>query len=283
MDHAEAARELRRQGKSRAQIKEALGLRSGGSALSRWLKDIPPPEWTHRPNAKDDVREMAVAMRLEGMSYRQIRAALPSPVSKSSLSLWLRDVPLTEEPHRLLELRQWEAVSRRAQSVRAQRVRRQGAALASARAQIQEVAESELFVAGLVAYWAEGSKAKPWREGGESLQFINSDPDMIRLFVAWLALLGVGTDRLRCSVSIHETADIDGATRYWADIVGIPPEEFRKPVLKRHNPKTIRHNTGATYRGCLNIYVRKSTDLYRSVAGWWAGLSDSLPPAAGIL
>ena len=274
MDNAEAARELRRQGKSRSQIKEALGLRSGGSALSRWLKDIPPPEWTKRPTAKDDLRALAVQMRLEGKSYRQIREALPSPVSKSSLSLWLRDVPLTEEQRRTLELRSWEAVSSRARSVRAQRVRRQEATKAAARDQIQALAESELFVAGLVAYWAEGSKAKPWREGGESLTFINSDPDMIRLFIAWLQLLGVGRDRLVCNLSIHESADVEAAASYWSELVGIPASRFRKPSLKRHNPKTVRHNTGDTYRGCLVIYVRRSTELYRMVAGWWAGLAD---------
>ena len=146
--------------------------------------------------------------------------------------------------------------------------------MSAARSQIQHLAESELFVAGLAAYWAEGAKAKPWRAGGESVTFINSDPDMIRLFVAWLELLGVSRDRLVCRLSIHETADIQGATEYWSQLVGISASEFRKASLKRHNPATVRHNTGQTYRGCLVIYVRRSTDLYRSIAGWWAGVAD---------
>lgn len=283
MEHREAARQLRREGKSRSQIKEALGLKSGGSALSRWLADIPPPEWTKRPTAKDDLRALAVQMRLEGKSYRQILETLPLPVAKSSLSLWLRDIPLTEEQRGLLKLRQWEAVARRSQSVRAQRIRRQENTKAAARDQIPSLAESELFVAGLVAYWAEGSKAKPWRAGGESLTFINSDPDMIRLFLAWLELLGVGRDRLICRLSIHESADVSVATNYWADLVGVPATEFRKPSLKRHNPKTVRYNTGETYRGCLVIYVRRSTELYRRVAGWWSGLADSVTSTADIL
>lgn len=265
---------MRLAGKSRSQIKEALGLRSGGTALSRWLKDIPPPEWTKRPNAKDDLRALAVQMRLEGKSYRQILETLPLPVAKSSLSLWLRDVPLTDEQTRLLKLRQWEAVSKRAQSVRAQRIRRQEATMSRARAQVQALAESELFVAGLAAYWAEGSKARPWRAGGESVTFINSDPDMIRLFLAWLELLGIGRDRLVCNLSIHKSGDVAGATEFWSDLVGIPASQFRKPSLKRHNPRTVRHNTGETYRGCLVIYVRRSTEFYRQVAGWWAGLID---------
>ncbi|HUR50419.1 MAG TPA: hypothetical protein VMY88_12955 [Acidimicrobiales bacterium] len=282
MDNAEAARELRRQGKSTAQIKEALGLSSGGGALSRWLKDIPAPEWTRRPRAKDDVRELAVAMRLEGKSYRQILETLPVAVSKSSLSLWLRDVPLTDDQKRMLAMRQDVARSARAASVRRQRIRRQEATMTAARNQVQHLAESELFVAGLAAYWAEGSKAKPWRSGSERVTFINSDPDMIRLFLAWLALLGISSDRLVFRVSIHERADVEKATRFWSDLVGVRHEEFRRPTLKRHNPKTVRHNVGDGYYGCLTVEVRRSTELYRQIAGWWQGLAAFLGKTAPV-
>ena len=50
--------QLRRDGKSRRQIKEILGPMSN-STLDNALKGEPPPEWTRRPNAKDDVRERA--------------------------------------------------------------------------------------------------------------------------------------------------------------------------------------------------------------------------------
>jgi hypothetical protein len=89
--------ELRVAGLSRSQIMAALGLRSS-KLLNAWLRGVPPPAWTERPNAKDDVRDHAVALRLQGKSYNDIRRELG--VSKSTLSLWLRDVPLTEE-HRL--------------------------------------------------------------------------------------------------------------------------------------------------------------------------------------
>src|SRR5215469_11905229 len=46
---------LRRAGKSRRQIKEALGSMSN-TTLSWALEGEPPPEWTRRPRAKDAVR-----------------------------------------------------------------------------------------------------------------------------------------------------------------------------------------------------------------------------------
>lgn len=267
---------LRLAGKSRSQIAEALGFKTGGSTLSRWLQDVPPPEWTKRPNAKDDLRAKAVEMRLAGLSYRQILEAIPLSVAKSTLSLWLRDVPLTDDQKRVLAMREVAGRERRSVAVRAQRIRRQEATTKAARNQIQHLADSELFVAGLAAYWAEGAKAKPWRATGERVSFINSDPSMIRLFVAWLRLVGVFEDRLICRISIHERADVVGATAYWSEVVGIPGADFRRPTLKRHNPKTVRYNVGALYKGCLIVDVRQSTELYRQIAGWWTGLVNCL-------
>lgn len=75
---------LRRAGKSRRQIKEALGSMSN-TTLSWALRGEPPPEWTRRPNAKDPVRAKARELREQGLDYEEIADALG--VSKGSVSL----------------------------------------------------------------------------------------------------------------------------------------------------------------------------------------------------
>ena len=50
--------ELRRQGKSRREIKQILG-HMGNTTLNEALAGEPPPEWTRRPNAKDELRPRA--------------------------------------------------------------------------------------------------------------------------------------------------------------------------------------------------------------------------------
>lgn len=269
----ERAIQLRLEAKSRSQICEALGLRSGGTALSRWLRDVPPPEWTKRPRAKDDQREAAIELRKQGYSYREIREKLA--VSKSSLSLWLRDVVLTAEQRDRLAEQQKLGRTKAARTIQARRLARQEATIASARAQIGDVAQSELFVAGVVAYWAEGSKAKSWRPG-EGVSFINSDPTVIRLFLRWLRLIGVETDRLTFRISIHESGDVPAAHSFWAAVVGVRTDQFMKPTLKRHNAHTVRKNCGEGYHGCLTVRVRRSTELSRQIAGWWEGIIGSI-------
>lgn len=52
---------------------------------------MPPADWTRRPNARDDLKAQARNLRSQGLDYDEIVAALG--VSKSSVSLWVRDLP----------------------------------------------------------------------------------------------------------------------------------------------------------------------------------------------
>ena len=262
-----AAIALRLQGLSTRQIAGELGIRMS-STLQGWLVGTPAPEWTKRPQAKDAERERAREMRREGASYNEIAKALR--VSKSSVSLWVRDLPhqqkllLSDDPRRAGAERYF------ARRRRAVFIERQNEKLAWAN-EIGELTDRELLIAGAVAYWAEGGKSKPHRPS-ESMAFINSDPNMIRLFLAWLELLGVEPGGLRFRVSIHESADVRAAELFWADVVGTSTK-FSRATLKRHNPTTVRHNTGETYHGCLVIRVLKSASLYRRMEGTWWGVA----------
>src|SRR5438034_11566018 len=86
----EQAVALRRAGKSRREIKEILGITSNAT-LDKLLAGEPPPEWTRRPRAKDDLHAKARQLREQGFDYNRIAAELG--VWKSSVSLWVRDMP----------------------------------------------------------------------------------------------------------------------------------------------------------------------------------------------
>ena len=211
-------------------------------------------------------RENAVALRRLGMSYKQIRRLVGG--SMSSLSLWLRDIPLSEEQK--LELRARGAANgyARGKANRERRLRKQAEIQRRAGLEVGSLTRRDLFIAGVVAYAAEGSKQKPWNTGS-STTFINSDPRMILLFLRWLSLIGVQRSALTFRVAIHETADATRAVRYWAHLVGVDEHAFMKTTLKRGNPRTQRHNVGRAYRGCLVVGVRRSTDLTRRIEGWF--------------
>lgn len=84
----ERAVALRREGLSRRQIRDRLHV-DNNDILNRLLEGEPPPAWTKRPNAKDDLRDRARELRLQGWTYDRIQLELGC--AKSSISLWVRD------------------------------------------------------------------------------------------------------------------------------------------------------------------------------------------------
>ncbi|WP_235980898.1 hypothetical protein [Streptomyces albidus (ex Kaewkla and Franco 2022)] len=259
---------FRREGLSRRQIRDRLKV-GNNDLLNRLLEGEPPPEWTKRPRAKDEMRARARTLRLKGWTYDRIEVELG--VSRSSISLWARDLPKppprSPEEASAISKRGWEVTLQKREEER-QRVKSRSAQ------EIGQLSNRELFLIGVGLYWAEGSKSKSYRRN-ETVTFINSDPDMIRVYLAWLSLLKVSSDRLRFSVMIHESADVAATERYWADLVNQDVADFGKTTLKRHNPKTIRKNVGADYRGCLVVRVLQCADLYRRIEGWWSGIVEA--------
>ncbi|MEU1279683.1 hypothetical protein [Streptomyces sp. NPDC005805] len=257
---------LRREGLSLRQIRDRLHIHNN-DLLHRLVKGEPPPEWTKRPNAKDDLRARARTLRLAGMTYDQIQLELGC--SKSSISLWVRDLPKPEPRH--TEEEQRALMNAGLARVRAARDEERKAMKAEAERSVGALSDRELMLVGTALYWAEGGKDKPW-DRREHLKFINSDPEVIKLYIRWLELLGVTRQQLRLTLNIHESADVAEAHAYWARLTGTDASHFNKPVIKRHNPLTRRKNTGAAYRGALTIYVKGSAALYRRMEGTWYGI-----------
>jgi hypothetical protein len=262
----EQATALRLAGKSLREIKQITGATSN-SRLGEALRGVPPAPWTRRPRAKDHLRAKARELRARGYTYVEIGAELG--VSKSSVSLWTRDMPRVGRIS-------WEEIRQRnAAGVSAfwatESARRQMGRLAiteKAAAHVGRLSDREVLIAGAIAYWCEGTKNKPYRRPDNRVIFINSDPKLILFFLRFLAVAGVARERIYCRVAIHESADVVAAQHFWQQVTRLPDEQFRKPTLKRHNPKTNRLNTGDGYHGCLVIGVERGLTLYRQIEGW---------------
>jgi len=258
---------LRRAGLSRRQIRDRLHLHNN-DILNRLLEGVPAPDRTRRPTAKDDLRARARELRKQGLTYDRIQVELGC--SKSSISLWVRDLP-KPAPHRTPAEQARLAREKRWEHELAVRDRERQETKGAATGEVGTLSDRELLLAGAALYWAEGAKDKPHKRR-EHVQFVNSDPGVIEVFLAWIHLLGVAPERIAYRVMIHMTADVAAAERHWADLVGVDVASLQKTTIKRHNPKTTRKNVGEGYRGCLVIRVLQSAELYRRIEGWWYGI-----------
>ena len=103
-----------------------------------------------------ELKEKALKMRKQGMSYSQIRAEVK--VSKSTLSLWLRDLPLSNA--RIRELRDFSAVRiEKCRNTKAEKKQsRLNTVYKKVSGDIGKLSNREIFLCGLFLYWGEGSK-----------------------------------------------------------------------------------------------------------------------------
>ncbi|MDP8289548.1 MAG: hypothetical protein P9M02_01070 [Candidatus Susulua stagnicola] len=92
--------------------------------------------------------------------------------------------------------------------------------------------DRELKIAGIMLYWAEGSKNLK----SNMLDFVNSDPDMIKLFLKFLRqICGVKEGRLRVYLYSYSSQEIDKLKDYWSRITGISRSQFLKPYVREGN------------------------------------------------
>lgn len=102
-------------------------------------------------------------------------------VAPSSVSLWVRDIPLTADQLESLRQRnpaynrQLRGATRNAERGRARRL----AAQEEGRLLVRR--EDHLYVAGVMLYWAEGDKSSR-----NAARISNSDPEVLRLFMRFL-------------------------------------------------------------------------------------------------
>lgn len=225
------------------------------------------------PEELDRLRERAVTLRRQGQSRRQIKEILG--FGNSTLNQLLRDEPL---PPGRAGLAYAESRARAAEGVRrywaaehAVRAAARTATCTAAAAQIGHLTDREIIIAGAIAYWCEGTKSKPYRID-EYIRFVNSDPGLIKFFLTFLDRSGVSRERLRYRVHIHESADVEAATSYWASVTAAAPGQFRRAVIKHHTPRVPRRGDNTDYHGCLEVSVAKSSKLYREISGWAHGV-----------
>jgi predicted DNA-binding protein YlxM (UPF0122 family) len=90
--------------------------------------------------------------------------------------------------------------------------------------------ENQLKLAGVMLYWAEGSK---W-DGERIVDFANSNPEMIKIFLSFLRIVcGVREDKLRIYLYCYENHDVEALQKYWSNITGIPLKQFTKPFVRK--------------------------------------------------
>lgn len=220
--------------------------------------------------SKSIEKEKAILLRKNGFSYNEILKEIS--VSKSTLSLWLRNIGIAKKQQQKLTEKRKLAQIKAQQSCKEKRIFKEQKIISEAKLEIKKINLRELFLIGVTLYWAEGAKQKD-HNVSQGVSFGNSDPKMILLFKRWLnECCKIEDNRICYRIYIHEKADILRAKEFWSNLLDSNISKFH---LKKHNPKTVRKNTLNEYYGLLRMDISRSTDLNRKIKGWIHGIIEN--------
>lgn len=194
------------------------------------------------------VGERQRARELRAQAWTLLDIATELGVSKSSVSLWVRDVEFTPNPRRRTR-------RPRPSSLLVRKLAEIERLDSEAVVEIGRLTERELLVAGTALYAGEGFKS----DGHVGMA--NTDPHLLRMFVTWLRRnFEIDESRLRVRLYLHEGLDLEAAEHFWSELLNISRSQFRRPYravadTTRRNAKHVLGCPGVTY-SCSSTHRR---------------------------
>lgn len=216
---------------------------------------------------RTEERTKARKLRAQGLSLMEISERIKC--SKSSVSGWVRDIPLTAGQIARLKSKQDKGRANAANHPNSPKQvwgKIRSDIVTSA---IQEipVAPSNLAlkVVGTALYWGEGYKAVI-----NMVSFSNSDPKMIALMMKFFReICKVPKIKFRGAVHIHPHLDKIKAEKFWSKVSGISLTQFHKTQFGIS--RASKHKRDSLPLGTFNIIIC-DTRLQSRIRGWIKGL-----------
>lgn len=215
-------------------------------------------------NLKTKAREL----RKAGLSIGNIQKKLK--VSRSSVSIWVRDVNLTQKQFAKLYLNKKTGALRGCMVAALNKIEKRKRItkelLRKGKKEMGKLSKRDRFVIGVAMYFAEGDKV------GESIGFSNSDPRAIKFMIDWYReFCKIPEDKFRCNLYIHDNLNELKARKYWSRLIKIPLSQFNKSYIVKNNPIRLRktkHECGVLKVSASNV------NLHREIMGWIDGVFE---------
>ena len=221
-------------------------------------------------------KELVQSLRREGFSYHEIIQRIPFSLARSTMSHWCKDIELTSKQLDRLDRLRGESWYRNrlkgSKTTQRRRAEEVAAIKAKARAEVPDLSQKELWVAGLMLYWAEGCKS-------HAVGVSNSDAALVKFMVWWLkTFCGFPERRFRLQLHLHSGQNEQEMKAFWSDVTGIPLSQFQKSFVKREGSG---HRKKRLYYGTIAVRVSDSNCLHR-ILGWIEGFTCQFASVAQL-
>lgn len=216
---------------------------------------------------KKEEQEHARFLRGKGMSLNEIVHEIG--VSKASVSLWVRNIKLSDQQKRKLSThgRSVESIEKRRINRINGTLKRHRIIIDSAKENISTLSKQELLLVGAALYWGEGGKTNKGMA-----RISNSDPEVIRFMMRFFReIFNVPPKKFRGHVHTFSHLNAEKAERYWSRVSGIPRGQFYKTYSKPSIASKSKRDS-LPY-GTFQIYVCDTT-IFLTIKGWIERLSE---------
>lgn len=194
--------------------------------------------------ARKEDKIRAINLRLKGKSYSQIKSQLK--VSKSTLSNWLQDYPLSEK--RIRELRDLnpQRIERYRATRASQKKTRLDAVYIKEKKTLLPFSKRDLFIAGLFLYWGEGGKT-----ANAQLTLTNTKPSIIKFFILWAKDV-LQTDKKDIIFRLHVFGDMNPQEEIsvWSKELKVSRNQFRKCYVKKTLSSSVTYKRSFGHGTC---------------------------------
>lgn len=171
-------------------------------------------------------KQKAYELRKLGKSYSEIKAELG--ISKSTLSGWLWEYPLTKEQIDSLRGKNPRRIERFRETMRLKREKRFREIYLSEQKSLLPLSRKEVLIAGLFLYWGEGSKLL---NGSSRLN--NTDPQVLKFTLYWFVkALEIPREKITVSLHLYSDMIVDDEIDFWSKKLNLPKIQFAKPYIK---------------------------------------------------
>ncbi len=213
-------------------------------------------------SGKLELKLKAQKLRSKGLSIKDIEKRLR--VSRSSVSLWVREVTLSPKQIKKLYANKKTGSLKGSYIASRNKIKKTKELTEKATADgIKEMgilSGRDKFIIGVSMYFAEGTKSLG------NVSFSNSDPRAIDFMADWFReICKVPEEKFRCYLYIHDDLNEKKAKEYWSNLIGVPLEKFKKSYIVKNNTKRLR-KVKHIY-GILRLTI-SDANLSRKIAGW---------------
>lgn len=174
------------------------------------------------------IKQKAVDLRKAGYSYNYIMKHVP--VSKSTLSSWLYNIPFIPNKY----TKETIGNARIASGLYKNKLKKESVenAKKESKQDIVELSDRDIRMLGLGIYIGEGGKSIPVPKVS------SSDPKIIKFTVRWFnVFFGVTVKHLKIRLHLYPDNNVKQSVEFWSRHTQIPKSQFSKVVIDRRSNK----------------------------------------------